>query len=78
MLFHTKIWCILIDKGMKKKEVNINEFGRFDELKNTVDKVKAFFKRKEQSKFNPPKVNIRTDKLLRKFILSDGFDIEQL
>lgn len=65
--------------SLKLTETNINEFGRFDELKNTVDKVKAkaFFERKEQSKLNLPKVNIRTDKLLREFILTGGFDIEQ-
>lgn len=65
--------------SLKLTETNINEFGRFDELKNTVDKAKAkaFFERKEQSKLNPPKVNIRTDKLLREFILTGGFDIEE-
>lgn len=64
--------------SLRLTEANINEFGRFDELKNTVDKekAKAFFERKEQSKLNQPKVNIKTDKLLRKFILSGGFDIE--
>lgn len=66
--------------SLKLTETNINEFGRFDELKNTVNKVKAktFFERKEQSKLNPSKVNIKTDKLLRKFIFTGGFDIEQL
>lgn len=66
--------------SLKLTEANMNEFGRFDELKNTVDKgkAKAFFEGKEQSKLNPPKVNIRTDKLLREFILSGGFEIEQL
>lgn len=65
--------------NLKLTETNINEFGRFDELKKTVDKekAKAFFEEKEQSKINLPKVNIRIDKFLRKFILSDGFDIEQ-
>lgn len=64
---------------MKKlTEHNINEFRRLDELKKTVDKskAKAYFEAKEQTKLNPPKVNIRTDKLLREFILSDGFDFE--
>lgn len=64
--------------SLKLTEHNINEFGRLDELKKTVDKskAKAYFEAKEQTKLNPPKVNIRTDKLLREFILSDGFDFE--
>lgn len=64
--------------GMKLTEADINEFGRFDELKKTVDRKKAkeFFEKREQTKLNPPKVNIRVDRLLRKFILSGGFEVE--
>lgn len=56
---------------------NISEFGRFDELKNTVDKdkAKAYFEKKEGSTLIPPRVNMKVDKLLRDFILSGGFDI---
>ena len=59
-------------------EANINEFGRLDDLKKTVDKEKAkqFFEKREQKKLPPLKVNMRIDKLLRTFILSGGFDIE--
>ena len=59
-------------------EANINEFGRLDDLKKTVDKEKAkqFFEKREQMKLPPLKVNMRIDKLLRTFILSGGFDIE--
>lgn len=65
--------------SLKLTEANINEFGRFDELMRTVDKTKAkeYFERIEQTRLNPPKVNIRTDKLLREFILSGGFEIEE-
>lgn len=65
--------------SLKLTEANINEFGRFDELISTVDKTKAkeYFERIEQTRLNPPKVNIRTDKLLREFILSGGFEIEE-
>lgn len=51
--------------------------GRFDELKKSVDKskAKAFFEAYEQVKLIPPKVNMKTDRLLRKFILSGGFEI---
>lgn len=63
--------------SLKLTDTNINEFGRLDELKKTVDKAKAkkYFEEKEGVKLNPPKVNIRTDKLLRDFILSGGFEV---
>ena len=63
---------------LKLNENNINEFGRFDELKKTVDKVKAkqYFEAVEGKKIIPPKVNVKVDNLLREFILSDGVDIE--
>lgn len=64
--------------ALKIEEPRINEYGRFDELKATVDKGKAkeYFERVEGVKLNPPKVNIRMDKLLRSFILSGGFDLD--
>ena len=59
-------------------EDNINEFGRFDALKATVDKVKAkaYFEALTGLKLPIPKVNIRVDNLLRDFILKGGYDIE--
>ncbi len=63
--------------GLRVTEVNINEFGRFDNLKATVDKQKArdYFERVEGMKLIPPKVNMKVDKLLRDFVISGGFDI---
>lgn len=63
---------------LKLTETNINEFGRLDELKNTIDKskAKAYFENKESIKLNPSKVNIRVDKLIREFILRGGFEID--
>lgn len=57
---------------------NINEFGRFDALKATVDKAraKAYFEAITGMKLTVPKVNIRVDSLLRDFILKGGYDIE--
>lgn len=54
-------------------EGNINEFGRFDALRATVDKEKAraYFEEKEQRKIAPPKVTIKIDNILRAFILED-------
>ena len=62
---------------MRVTETNINEFGRFDRLKATVDRNKArdYLEKIERSKIIPPKVNMKVDKLLRDFILSGGFDI---
>ncbi len=59
-------------------ESNINEYGRFDELKSTVDKAKAkaFFEKQDGTKIPPFKVNIRVDKLLKEFIISGGFELE--
>ena len=59
-------------------EDNINEFGRFDALKATVDKdrARAYFEAITGQKLPIPKVNVRVDKLLREFIIQGGFDIE--
>lgn len=56
---------------------NINEFGRFDELLATVDKVKAkqYLEAKDGATILPHKVNIRVDAMLRKFILSNGKEL---
>lgn len=63
--------------SLKLNEKNINEFGRYDELKKTVDKTKAkaYFEKIEGSKVIPPKVNIKVDRLLREFILEGGCEI---
>ncbi|MED4797327.1 HsdR family type I site-specific deoxyribonuclease [Priestia megaterium] len=60
-------------------EANINEFGRFDDLKASVDKVKAkeYFEKLENVKILPFKINIRVHNLLREFILKGGYDIEE-
>ena len=57
---------------------NINEFGRYDDLKKTVDKAKAkaYFEKVEGRIIIPPKVNVKVDNLLREFILNGGFEIE--
>lgn len=60
-------------------EADINAFGRFDELKATADKqrAKVYFERVESVKIIPHKVAVKIDSLLRKFILSGGFDIRK-
>lgn len=64
--------------GLKLNETNINEYGRFDRLKDTIDKAKAraFFEKQQGTNVSPPKVNILLDKLLRRFLLEGGIDVE--
>ncbi len=59
-------------------EANINEYGRFDELKATVDKqkAKAYLEALEGQKIPPFKLNIRIDTLLQKFITEGGFELD--
>lgn len=59
-------------------EDNINEFGRFDELKYSVDetKAKAYFERLEQGTLPPFKIKMKTHALLKDFIIKGGIDIE--
>ena len=63
--------------ALKVDESNINEYGKLDNLKATVDKAKAkaYFEAVENAKVAPPKVNIKVDILLRDFIISGGYEI---
>lgn len=56
---------------------NLREFGRFDELKNSVDKLKAkeYFQKVQGVELKMSKVNIEIDKILKNFILSQGDEI---
>ena len=67
----------MMNAGITK--ANINEFGRFDDLKNCVDKAKAkaYFEALEGTSISVFKVNIKVDKLLQDFIISGGFDLSQ-
>ena len=64
--------------GLDLSEGNINEFGRFDRLKASVDKAaaKMYFETTEGSAVPPFKVNVKAADLLRRFILKGGFDPE--
>lgn len=63
--------------GLDLTEGNINEFGRFDRLKDSVDKAsaKAFFEQAEGAPIPPFKVNVKAADLLRRFVLEGGFDL---
>jgi type I restriction enzyme R subunit len=54
-------------------EANINDYGRFDDLKNSVDiaKAKIYFEGLEGSKLPTPRVNIKVHNLLKDFILNN-------
>lgn len=64
--------------SLKITESNINEYNRFDNLKQTMDKKKAksFFEKVEGKSIKPFQVNIRIDEYLRKFLLEGGFEID--
>lgn len=73
-----------LDKDLLQKlmqndvtEENINEYGRFEELKSTVDreKAKAYFEQLEGASLPPFRISIRIDSFLKDFILKDGFDL---
>lgn len=61
----------------KITESNINEFGKFDALKATVDqeKAKAFLEMMEGKPIKKFQINMKIDQMLRRFILEGGFDI---
>ena len=61
----------------KITEANINEFGKFDTLKATVDteKAKTFLEMIEGKPIKKFQINMKIDQMLRKFILEGGFDI---
>lgn len=60
-------------------EANLNEFGRFDRLKATVrrDAAKAYFEAWEGHAVKPFQLNMKVDQLLRRFILEDGFEVDE-
>ena len=61
----------------KITESNINEFGKFDALKATVnqEKAKYFLEAAEGKPIKKFQINMKIDQLLRRFILEGGFDI---
>ncbi len=56
-------------------EANLNDYGRFDDLKNTIDRQKAaaYFEETTDEELSPARVNIKSATLLRNFIFSGGF-----
>lgn len=64
--------------SLKLTDANINEYGRFDKLKKTVDrdKAKAYFESVENQKIIPPKVMVKADIFLRNYIIRGKLETE--
>ena len=60
-------------------EENINEYGRFDELKGTVirEKARKYFTSVDGKEMKLFRVNNRVDKVLKEFILQGGIDLPE-
>lgn len=58
-------------------ESNLNEFGRFDALKEPIDKrrSRASFEDVFVLKPSPFKANIKAVDLLKRFVLAGGFNV---
>ena len=62
--------------NLNLNEANLDEFGRFEKLKSSVDlnKAKIYLEQQLQKTLSPFKVRMETNKLLRNFILKKQFD----
>jgi type I restriction enzyme R subunit len=60
-------------------EGNLNEYGRFDALKEAVDKevAKRYFEETSGAAISQREVNIKVTNLLREFVLTGGFDVDE-
>lgn len=59
-----------------KCEITIDVYGRYIQLRSIVNKVtaRAYFEKKEAVRLSDPKVNMKIDGLLRRFILTCEID----
>ena len=63
--------------SMRVTEQNIDEFGRFTNLQNTIniEKAQAYFRDSKGENMTIFEAHVKAGELLRKFILRNGFDI---
>ena len=63
--------------GLNLTETNLNEYGRFDRLKESVDRAlaRAYFEDVEGAPVAPFKVNVKAADLLKRFVLEGGFEL---
>lgn len=61
----------------KPTDANLNNYGRFDDLKKTMDAslASAFFEKKEGRRLPRPLVISKAENLVRDFIVKGGFDL---
>ena len=66
---------VLMNSGAT--EATLNEYGRFDDLKGSIDKQKAkvYLEKIAGESLSPPKINMRAATLLRRFILEEDFTL---
>ena len=58
-------------------KTNLNDYGRFDELKNSVDKTKAkeYFEALEGKTIPLFKINIKVHNMLKDFLIKGGYEL---
>lgn len=63
--------------NLRPNSSNINEFGIFDELMSTLDieVAKKYFDLRDNKNYPKPLIKVKADELIRKFIISGGFEI---
>ena len=63
--------------SMRVTEQNIDEFGRFTNLQNTIniEKAQAYFRDSKGENMTIFEAHVKAGDLLRKLILRNGFDI---
>ncbi len=82
-LLNTVVDALGLDKGLlialmsdNVSEKNLNNFGRFDALKDSVDKTKAkaYFDKQDGAALPPFKLNMRIEQFLKQFIFAQADD----
>jgi type I restriction enzyme R subunit len=64
----------------KVDEKNINNFGRFDGLKESVDReqAKAYFEKQDGVTLSPFRLSMRIDKFLKQFLFAQANDLTEV
>ena len=62
---------------LRPTEANIDEYGKFQELMDTLDEDKAqiYFESRDNKKYPKPMIRVKADNLARKFIILGGIEI---
>ncbi len=84
---HRFATAIGIDEGALRSfmqlhvtQADINAFGRFDQLKNSISwpAAKAYLDRFEYEPLPVHRIRIKVDTMLRRFVLEDGFEFDDI